>query len=313
MNKKKLKIDISIIIPIFKPNNSIKFLISTLLNNTVIPNEIILINSGSNFQLNSYYKNLSLLNKSVIYKKVNKLHPGTARNLGIKLSKSKYITFFDVNTFPSFDWLEKSYNYLKKNNLKILLGRRLTLANNYVKNIIKFSTYGENSYISATGTIILRSLINENNLYFLNTRAGEDIDWLSRLEIYKPIANKEIIYYHGLSDKFLFNINKWFTYSLAYSDIHKDLNHQKKIYFFLIIYSLIPLFIFEKNTIYIFFTINMIIYLFYFSILRPIRNSVLISNLFPLNWILISFWRIIFDISKLPGLLLGFLKLSIKK
>ena len=313
MINKKINIDLSIIIPLFKPNNSIKFLISSILNNTVQPKEIILINSGSSHKLNKYFENLSKNNKLIIHKIVNKLHPGTARNLGIKISKSKYITFFDVNTFPSFDWLEKSYNNLVENNIKILLGRRLTLANNYVKNIIKFSTYGENSYISATGTIVLKSLLYDNEIYFLDTRAGEDIDWLSRLEKFKPTVNKEIIYYNGLSDNFFFNVKKWFTYSLAYSDIHKDLNNQKKIYFFLIIYCLIPFLVFEMSIIYIFFMSNMLLYLIYFSIFRPIRNSVPIRNLLPFNWFLIALWRIIFDFSKLPGLLIGFLKLFMKK
>ena len=58
--------------------------------------------------MSKYLERLKEKNKIIIYKKVNLLHPGSARNLGIKISKSKYLTFFDVNTLPKKDWLKKN-------------------------------------------------------------------------------------------------------------------------------------------------------------------------------------------------------------
>ena len=76
MINKKINIDLSIIIPIFNPNNSIKFLISSILNNTVLPKEIILINSGSSHKLNIYFENLSKNNKLIILKSLTNCIPG---------------------------------------------------------------------------------------------------------------------------------------------------------------------------------------------------------------------------------------------
>ena len=165
--------------------------------------------------------------RSVLYnvtiKKVSKAYPGTARNIGIQLAKGKYIAFFDVNTFPDKTWLEKSYNLIKKLNLDFLIGTRITLSNSYLKRINKFSTYGDSAYIAVTGTIILKNYLLKKNLFFLDTRAGEDIDWITRLTNKKKYkTNDNNIYYNGLSGNIFFNLKKWFTYSLAYAKIPKD-------------------------------------------------------------------------------------------
>ena len=140
MNK---TLDISIIIPSFNTKNSIKVLISLFLNQKFLPKEIIIIDSGSNLEIEKYLYNLSKVNKTLIYKKVSKAYPGTARNIGIKLANSKYIAFFDVNTFPDNFWLEKRYNFINKSSLNYLIGTRITLSNSYLKTINKFSTYGK--------------------------------------------------------------------------------------------------------------------------------------------------------------------------
>jgi len=311
MNK---TLDISIIIPSFNTKNSIKVLISLFLNQKFLPKEIIIIDSGSNLEIEKYLYNLSKVNKTLIYKKVSKAYPGTARNIGIKLANSKYIAFFDVNTFPDNFWLEKSYNFINNSSLNYLIGTRITLSNSYLKTINKFSTYGKNAYIAVTGTIILKKYLLKKNLFFLNTRAGEDIEWIIRLtnkQNYK--INKNNIFYNGLSGNIFFNLKKWFTYSLAYSKIQKDLNNQKKIYFSAILYMLIFFLFLNINEFLIFLSFNLLIYSIFFSIIRPIRSGVLLKELLPFNWLLVFVWRFSFDISKAPGLILGFFNLFLKK
>ena len=303
-------LDISIIIPCFNTKNSIKVLISLFLNQKYIPKEIIVIDSGSNIEIEKYLLNLSKINKTLIYKKIQKAYPGTARNTGIKLSKSKYIAFFDVNTFPDNIWLEKSYDLIKKLNLDYLIGTRITLSNSYLKRINKFSTYGEKAYIAVTGTIILKNYLLKKNLFFLDTRAGEDIDWITRLTNNQKFKiNKNNIFYNGLSGNIFFNLKKWFTYSLAYSKIPKDLNNQKKIYFSVILYILIAFLFLNIKQFFIFLSLNLLIYCIFFSIIRPLRLGVLLKELLPINWFFVFVWRFSFDISKAPGLILGFFNL----
>lgn len=302
-------LDVSVIIPVFKPNNSIKLLMSCLLNNQYAPNEIILVDSGSNYEIVNYFEKLSTKYKNFVYKKSNHLFPGSARNLGIKMSKSKYVTFFDVNTLPTENWLKNSYSYILNKKIDILLGLRKTLANTYIKKIIKYSTYGESSYIAVTGSIVLRSILIKENLFFINFRAGEDIDWLLRIKKKKHEINTSPILYNGLSENILFNIRKWYSYSISYSNIKKDFNNQKKMYFFSILYIFLPYWFLPINYFLYFLLFNIIIYSLFFSIIRPFRSDVKISEILPFNWIAISLTRIIFDISKFPGLIFGFFKL----
>ena len=91
--EKKEILDISLIIPVYKTNNSIKLLMSCFLNNQCSLNEIILIDSGNNSEIVSYFEELSKKYVNFIYKKVDHLFPGSARNLGIEIAKSKYVTF----------------------------------------------------------------------------------------------------------------------------------------------------------------------------------------------------------------------------
>ncbi len=311
MNK---TLDISIIIPSFNTQNSIKVLISLFLSQKFIPKEIIIVDSGSNIEIEKYLDDLSKVNKTLIYKKVSKAYPGTARNIGIKLANSKYIAFFDVNTFPDNLWLEKSYSLINKMNLDYLIGTRITLSNSFLKTINKFSTYGKKAYIAVTGTIILKKYLLKKNLFFLDTRAGEDIEWITRLtnkQDYK--INKNNIFYNGLSGNIFFNLKKWFTYSLAYSQIPKDLNNQKKIYFSAILYIIIVFFLLDIKEFFIFLSFNLLIYSIFFSIIRPVRSGVLLHELLPFNWLLVFVWRFSFDISKAPGLILGFFNLFFKK
>ena len=76
------------------------------------------------------------------------------------------------------------------------------MANTYLKIIIKYSTYGESPYIAATGTIVRKSMITEKNYYFLDVRAGEDIDWLIRVRknhlkfMAKKLAKGQVIFCH---------------------------------------------------------------------------------------------------------------------
>ena len=106
------------------------------------------------------------------------MYPGTARNIGIKLANSKYIAFFDVNTFPDNLWLE-SYSLINKMNLDYLIGTRITLSNSFLKTQINFPLM-EKSLYSCYRYNYLEKYLLKKNLFF-DTRAGEDIEWITRL------------------------------------------------------------------------------------------------------------------------------------
>lgn len=311
-------ISIDIIVPVYKPNDSIKLLLYCLLSQTIMPSKIIIINSGSSNKINNYLESLTNKYVHIIHKKVKKINPGEARNVGINLSRSKYISFFDVNTFPKLDWIEENVRLIKKTNSKVIYGKRITLANTKSKKINQWSTYGDVSYVSLTGTIIQSNFLKKNNLYFHSPRAGEDIEWIERS---KKFNNAELvftsnIYYNGLFNSVIKSIIKWFFYAFAYSNIRRDLTHQKKLFFIIMIYLLFFSIIIYKISItllFIFLLVNFSFYFMYFSIFRPIKKNVPLNMLFPFNWFLIGLYRFMLDLAKLPGMIYGQLKIFLYK
>ena len=308
------KVSIDVIIPLYKPNYSIKILLYCLLNQTLKPNKIIIINSGSNKNIDHFLQEICNNNKIIENKKFSKLNPGQARNKGIELCNSKYVTFFDVNTFASLDWIEKNLKKIKESFQPILFGQRETIANSLSKNINKWSTYGDETYIALTGTIVETYFLKKNDLYFTSTRAGEDIEWIERA---KKLSDKNIsltskIYYNGLYDSVIKSLYKWYNYAFSYANIKKDINNQKKLFFFVLIYILFFSYIvFSINNYFllIFLLVNILIYFLFFSIIRPYKKNVGLNLIFPFNWLLIGFYRSLLDLAKLPGLVYGQIKI----
>ena len=278
MKNNYLSPGIDVIIPLYKPNNSIKLLIQCLLNQTQQPQNIIIINSGASKKINNFLDYINSHNAIITIKKTTKLNPGEARNYGLQFCKSNYVTFLDVSTFPKLNWIEENLKYIIKNNLPVIFGTRITLSNSFSKKINKWSSYGNTSYEALTGTIIKFDLIKKNDLYFKNTRAGEDIEWIGRVKkIVNKFNNSSEIYYNGLYENWLQSFFKWYNYSFAYSKIDKDINFKKGIYFFTTIYLIVSSLYFLNGNPYhfvFFLTINYAFYFVYFSIIRPYRKGV---------------------------------------
>lgn len=99
-------IEISVIIPIFNAEKTLKRCLDSILNQTFKNFEIICVNDGSqdkSIDILKEYKEKD--NRIIIIQQENK-GVSSARNAGIKIAKGKYITFID-----SDDWIEP-YTYM---------------------------------------------------------------------------------------------------------------------------------------------------------------------------------------------------------
>ena len=111
------------------------------------------------------------------------------------------------------DWLKKNFNYLLKNNLDGLCGQTYYLADNYKEKIIRASTYGKAALRTIPGSIYSKKTFNHVGKFNSMTRAGEDTEWLTRLQNYNfKIKNCIVpIYYKGLYNvTYLGIIKKWY-------------------------------------------------------------------------------------------------------
>lgn len=108
------KVKISIIVPVYNVEQYLEECLNSLINQTLIGIEIIIVNDGSTdnstFIINKYknkYKNIKVINQ-----KNSGL--SEARNTGIKNSTGKYLAFVDSDDYVDVDMFEKLYNKAEK-------------------------------------------------------------------------------------------------------------------------------------------------------------------------------------------------------
>ena len=112
-----------------------------------------------------------------------------------------------------------------------MLGKGRGIASNYNQRLIKALTYGNKSFRCLPGTIIKKS--PQKIWFFVKAiRAGEDIEWISRLNTLSlniKIFEKTHISYYGFPETFAEAIKKWYLYSIENSKIN-ILTSQKVMY-----------------------------------------------------------------------------------
>lgn len=113
-------VDVSVIIPYYRSYDTIIRAIDSVFNQSYLPTEIIVVDDFSSTEKdNKRLKDLEQLDMvKVIYLDEN-VGPGEARNVGIEMSKSKYIAFLDSDDAWVNTKLEIQYNIMEKLNCYI--------------------------------------------------------------------------------------------------------------------------------------------------------------------------------------------------
>lgn len=118
-NKRNLDNKISVIVPCFKCSETIERAIMSVVNQSLCPFEIILIEDFSDDNSRTINKLIKLQTKFKDYIKIirNKknMGPGFSRNLGWEKSKGNLVAFLDADDTWHFKKLEIQYEFLKKN------------------------------------------------------------------------------------------------------------------------------------------------------------------------------------------------------
>lgn len=111
---------VSIIIPCYNAEKTIKKCLDSVINQTYKNIEIIVINDGSVDRTNEIIKPFLIDERIKYYNRTN--HGiGKTRNFGIKEASGKYITFLDSDDYLVENAIEKFYEIAEKNNLDLVI------------------------------------------------------------------------------------------------------------------------------------------------------------------------------------------------
>lgn len=227
ISEKNMSYKISIIIPIFNGEKSIKRSMDSLINQTFgFKNlEVILVNDNSKDNTKDIITKYSLKYKNCksINLKINSGYAGKPRNIGIKNATAPYIMFLDCDDEYLFDACEVFYNQIKKENVDLVESlnqyekvnnQKIYKNSNSLKedyNInskikIKISDYYKLKNVNKLtcyNAIYKKEIITENSIYFPESQYGED----PYFRLKYLLNSKEILilnYYYGI----LINFNE---------------------------------------------------------------------------------------------------------
>ena len=118
-NEKKVLPLISIIVPVHNAENTLERCVTSLINQSYLNIEIILVENGS--QDSSWELCNKFKDKRVIL--VRQLEAGVskARNRGLDIAKGKYITFCDDDDFYTYDHIEQSFKLALKDKSDLVI------------------------------------------------------------------------------------------------------------------------------------------------------------------------------------------------
>lgn len=199
-------IDLSVIVPAYNCEKFIERCLNSILNQSALEIEIIIINDGSTDNTNKICE--EYVDKHNNIKLINKINEGQgiARNLGIKKAKGKYITFVDSDDYVNRNCYTIAVELLEKNNADLFVGQ------------IKKVSENENLKVALNNKNIIYHEYNDNKSDMIKSiLAGRDINENCRVSssTCDKIYTKKVLDVHNmcflsereyLSEDILFNI-----------------------------------------------------------------------------------------------------------
>jgi glycosyltransferase involved in cell wall biosynthesis len=226
---------VSIIIPVYNSEKTIKQTINSVLNQSYPQIEIIVINDGSTD--NSGNEINSLNDSRIIYRYQENQGSPIAKNLGLSIANGKYVQFLDADDFLSTDKIENQvklldgkidavcvcrtkifYNdlELENSNLKEIDNEFLFFSNNPLEFLLNLNgVYGKNGMVQPNAYLTPMKLIKKAGFWSpeLNRSPDDDSEFFCRI----LVNSSELIY-----DKTSIN---YYRKSLNYLSSGKTISH----------------------------------------------------------------------------------------
>lgn len=315
----------SVVVPAYEAAEYIPILLNALEAQTVVPDEIVIVDSSQARDTENQLKGRHGA-VPVVYLSVDFAFPGRARNIGAGIARGKWLAFIDCRTVPEPDWLENALRAASGLGATVVRGLCVSEADTPFKRLIQAATYGNDAWWTLPGTLVEKQFFLRSGGLVETVRAGEDIEWMNRIQaLQTAIADVRTpnIRYRGFPKSLPEAMRKWYAYALANAPIEVR-NRHKGLYMGLLI-ALILFLAYRWNAIFASWNMQSIwylpnvtkiamgcvalAYLLYRGLVRPLGVGVAASWLLPWRWLAVAFVGFCLDLAKAPGLLWGALLL----
>jgi len=187
--------DVCVIIPAFRAASYIDRAIQSVLDQSILPKEIVIVDDGSDdntLQVLDKYRNLKGPPEIKILSQNNK-GAGSARNLAINSAFANFVAFLDSDDEWLPEKLARSMSHIESGNLGLVAHNGWIMENNQpTKNDIAtrfekasnslFHGIYRRGFLSTSSVIVERALINQVGGFDTSLAAGQDFDlWLKIL------------------------------------------------------------------------------------------------------------------------------------
>lgn len=154
---------IDIIIPVYNtPIKDLKRCLDSIADQDYDNYKVIIIDDGSMNEISSFLDEYIVNKPKFIVKHILNSGVSHARNLGLEISNSEYVTFVDSDDTIEKDFLKDSCKIMKENNLDLAIGGYNEIVNNKIKNVRK-SKNGLHIYDKNNKYLFLDTLISTKN------------------------------------------------------------------------------------------------------------------------------------------------------
>lgn len=251
------------------------------------------------------------------------LFPGAARNLGCEAASMSWLAFLDLNTLPSPQWLESVYALAQQHpGVGLVLGATRYRSQCWQRRLFISATYGERPLPTLPGSLVHRSVFGRVGGFLPDIRAGEDTDWLVRINQFS------ISHSSGLSTPLTYSAVpgslgalavKWFRNYRSCAPVVFHLEAHKTIY--VVAANLLILFLaFNWNALVAdwqesssFYIVNItkiicfgiiLAYLLIRGLVMPLNRGSAVKTVLPFRWIAIGLVCVVLDLAKLLAFVL---------
>lgn len=199
---------IDIIIPVYNtPKSDLERCLNSILNQTYKNYKVYIIDDGSHDEVKNYLDNYVKDKDNFYVKHILNGGVSNARNVGIDISSSSYLTFLDADDTLIESFLEEAYNLTKKNNLDLVIGGYNEIKNGEVYKVRKcepdFYIYTKDN-LELFMDKLLSGKLKNNNKIIGNLPSGRIYTRLYRRSVLGSLRfNKSL----GMSEDTLFMID----------------------------------------------------------------------------------------------------------